>query len=360
MKKQKLSKKVDNKLLKTLPEFDNHFLVVNLHDKKAKLDSYIAIHKKNGLLPSFGATRILEYSTKKDAIRDALKLARLMSYKSAMANLPYGGAKAVIIKPKGKFSREKLFEAYARGLNELEGKFVTGTDVGLCVSDLKYMKKYTKYLVGYLANPEKATALGVVKSLDVALDYVYKNNDYSKHSFAIQGVGKVGFEILKILINGGAKNIYIADIDKNRIKEIVNMYPFIKVVDINIIHKQNVDVYSPCALSGVLNKETMKELKCKIIVGSANNQLENISICEELYKKGIVYCPDYVVNSGGLISVINEYKHGKLEEAKLSRDIDRIPKVLKRILLNSDKKSLSPLIVSDAIGLSIIKNNSLK
>lgn len=360
MKKQNISTKLDKKTLSLFPGFDKHFLVVHLKDKESQLDSYIAIHRRNGTLPSFGATRLLNYSSNEEAIKDVLKLSKLMSYKSALAGLPYGGAKAVIIKPKGTFSREKLLEAYAKGLNEIKGMFITGTDVGLCVSDLEYMKKYTKYLVGYSVNPEKATAEGIIKSLDVALDYVYKNSNYSKHTFSIQGVGKVGFELLKILINGGAKNIYIADIDKKKIKEIITKYPFVKAVDVNKIHCQEVEVFCPCALSSTLNTKSIKELKCKIIVGSANNQLECASICDELYKKGIVYCPDYIVNSGGLISIINEYRYGKLKNLQLTKNINKIGIVLKKILIQSKKKTISPFLISESLGLSIINKNSLK
>ncbi len=352
--KKNNTKIIQPEFLLPLSEYNNHFMVVHLEDKKAKLDAYIAVHKRNKNLPSFGATRLWDYPSKKDGLRDALRLGRLMSYKSALAGLPYGGAKAVIVKPKGKFSREKLLRAYAEGLNELGGVFVTGTDVGLNVGDLEYMKKYTKYLVGYVANPEKATGLGVIKSLDVALLNVFKDKKYEKYSYAIQGVGKVGMEILKILINGGAKNIYIADIDKNRLKEIKKLYPFVKVAPVGEIHKQKVDVFCPCALSGALNDKSIKDLKCKIIVGSANNQLTDIEIGKELHKKGILYCPDYIVNSGGLISVIDEYVYGKQNDKRLMKKINKIAMVLNKIFLESKKKKLPPFMVSENIGLSII------
>ena len=360
MKIENYKNTVPLKILKSFSEFNDHFLVIHLNNKKAKLDGYIAIHRKNNKLPSFGATRLWSYSSGKDALKDALRLSKLMSYKSALAGLPYGGAKAVIMKPKGEFSREKLFRAYAEKLNKLKGIFVTGTDVGLNVSDLEYMKKYTKYLVGYKANPEKATALGVKKSLDSALDHVYKNKTYSNYSFAIQGVGKVGFELLKILIKGGAKNIFIADIDKEKVKEITTKYPFIKTISTNEIHCQNVDIYSPCALSGALNEKTIKDLKCKIVVGSANNQLSDQNIGLDLHKNGVLYCPDYVVNGGGLISVIDEYIYSSPDDKRLNKKVNKISTVLKKIFKESEKKNLPPFIVSGDIGLSIINKNSSK
>lgn len=360
MKIKNYKNAVSVKLLKSIPEYDDHFLVIHLNNKKAKLDGYIAIHRKNKGLSSFGATRLWNYKSNKDALKDSLRLSKLMSYKSALAGLPYGGAKAVIIKPKGKFSREKLFEAYALELNKLKGIFVTGTDVGLTIKDLDYMKKYTKYLVGYNSNPEKGTALGVKNSLDSALEYLYKNKSCSSYSYSIQGVGKVGFELLKILIDSGVRNIFIADIDKKKVKEILTDYPFVKAVDTNQIHNQEVDIYCPCAMSGSLNGKTIKDLKCKIIVGSANNQLTDMSVGSELHKRGILYCPDYVINSGGLISVIDEYVYGKIDEKRLNKNINKISLVLKKIFTESLKKDLPPFIVSNDIGLSIINKNSLK
>ncbi len=360
MKIKSYKNAVSIKLLKSIPEYDEHFLVIHLNNKRAKLDGYIAIHKKNGKLPSFGATRLWNYKSNKDALKDSLRLSKLMSYKSALAGLPYGGAKAVIIKPKGKFSREKLFEAYANELNKLNGMFVTGTDVGLTIKDLEYMKKFTKYLVGYNSKPEKGTALGVKNSLDSALEYLYKNKLCSDYSYSIQGVGKVGFELLKILIDAGVRNIYIADIDKKKVKEILDKYPFVKAVNTKEIHNQEVDIYCPCAMSGSLNHRTINDLKCKIIVGSANNQLLDISIGNELHKKGILYCPDYVVNSGGLISVIDEYVYEKIDGKRLRNNINKISLVLKKIFRESSKKDLPPFIVSNDIGLSIINKNSVE
>jgi leucine dehydrogenase len=359
MNKNKINK-LSVEILKPLVEFDNHFMVVNICNKEVQLDAYVAIHKKNKDLPSFGATRFWSYPSKKDGLRDALRLGKLMSYKSALAGLPYGGAKAVIVKPKGKFSRTKLLKAYAEGLNELGGIFVTGTDVGLTVADLEGMKKYTKHLVGYVANPEKATGLGVAKSLDAALIYNYKDKKYSKYSFAIQGVGKVGTELLKILIKGGAKDIFVSDIDKKRLKQIKKEYPLVKIVPVDKIHKQKVDVFCPCALSGVINKKSIKDLKCKIIVGSANNQLAHDSIGKELHQKEILYCPDYVVNAGGLISVTDEYVYGASNDKRLNKKIDKIASVLNKIFNESKKSNLPPYIVSQDIGLSIINKNSLK
>lgn len=357
IKLNKLKNLSSEKLLyEKMPEFDKHSLVVELNNPKAKLKGYIAIHRKKKF-PSFGATRFWDYKSKKKALEDVLRLSKLMSYKCAMAGLPYGGAKAVIIRPKGKFDMEKLLEAYAEELNKLDGKFVTGTDVGLSVSDLHNLKKHTEHLVGFSSNPEEATAIGIANSLSTSLNYLYRNNDYSKYSFAIQGVGKVGGELLNILVSNGAKNIYIADIDKKKIKEIKNKYPFVKCVSPNKIYSQKVDVYCPCALSGALNGETIKKLKCKIIVGSANNQLENKLIGAKLHEQGILYTPDYIVNSGGLISVVDEFRHGKSNKERLLKDINKISTKLKKILEESNKKNTPPVLIAEKMSLLIFNKN---
>lgn len=358
MKKSENKNLISLKTLKSISEFDDHFLVLPISNKSANLEGFISIHRRNKNLPSFGATRLWSYSSKKDALRDSLRLSRLMSYKSAMAGLPYGGAKAVIIKPKGSFSRKKLLKAYSDELNKLNGFFVTGTDVGLSVSDLEYMKKYTKYLIGYSANPEVATGMSVAVSLNSALNFIYKNKKYSNYSFAIQGVGKVGKELLKILIDGGASRIYISDIDNKKIKDVITKYPNVKVVGVNEIHKQEVDVYCPCALSGALNSKTIKELKCKIIVGSANNQLSDNSVGYDLYKKGILYCPDYIVNSGGLISVIDEYLYKDSDSQRLTKKINKIGPFLSKIFKESANKKIPAFVLSGDIGLKIINKNN--
>lgn len=342
-----------NEFLKKMPEFDKHLLVVSLDNKPAKLKGYIAIHRKKKL-PSFGATRFWDYKSKKAALKDVLRLSKLMSYKCAMAGLPYGGAKAVIIKPRGKFSKEKILKAYSAELNKLKGIFITGTDVGLSISDLYNAKKYTEYLVGFSTNPEEATAIGVADSLSVSLDHVYGISEYSKFSFAIQGVGKVGSELLDILILGGAKNIYIADIDRKKVKELKKKYPFIKSVSPRKVYNQKVDVFCPCALSGDLNSKTIKQLKCKIIVGSANNQLENEDVGKQLHQQRVLYAPDYIVNSGGLISVVDEFRYGKSNKERLYRYISKISINLKKILRESKKKNEPPFIIAENIGLSII------
>ena len=353
MNKIESSKLLTKKDLKLVPGFDNHFLILELNNPATKLHGYIAIHRKNGTLPSFGATRLLKYPSDKEALKDVLKLSKLMSYKSALAGLPYGGAKAVLIKPKGKFSREALFKSYATILNSLKGQFITGTDVGLTIADLESMKNDTEYLVGYFSNPEKYTALGLFFVIETTCQKIFGTKSMKDRTFAIQGVGKVGSEFLKIVYKD-AKSIYISDTNKERLSYIKKLFPKVKIVDVDNIHKQKVDVYMPCALYYTLNKKSIGDFKCKIIIGSANNQLESADIADKLYDKGIFYGPDYIVNSGGLISVVDEYKNSSIDNTRIKSNVKNIQRIMSEIIKNSEKENKSPERIADKLAKKII------
>ncbi|MBK5215812.1 MAG: hypothetical protein JJE53_03340 [Candidatus Pacebacteria bacterium] len=349
----KIRNLIKKKFLKTMPEFDKHLFVVELLDPSSKLEAYIAVHRIRGSKPSFGATRFLNYKFKKDALNDALRLSRLMSFKSIMAGLPYGGAKAVIIKPKGKFSRKKLLDSYTKGLNELAGKFVTGTDVGLNLEDIKEMKKNSKYLVGLKSNPEKYTAIGLGFSIQMISKKLFGSESFKNRTFAIQGIGKVGYEFLKIIYKD-ASAIYVADIDKNRLKFVLEKFPNLIIVDTNDIQKQVVDIYMPCALSHTLNKKTVKDLKCKIVIGSANNQLESEGIADLLHDKGIFYGPDYIVNSGGLISVVDEYEAHNFNASRIKKKVSKIKKIMNEVIAKSYRQKISPERIANKIAKKIL------
>lgn len=345
---------LDKRLLEKMSEYDEHSIIIPLDNKSVKLKGYIAIHRLRKNHSSFGATRFLKYKTRKEALRDVLKLSKLMSYKSALAGLPYGGAKAVIMKPTGKYSKDKILKVYASELKKIKKKFTTGTDVGLTTKDLGIMIRETDNIVGFSVNPEYATAYGIILSLKEALNRLYGNSNYSKSSFAIQGVGKVGSELLSMLVKKGVRNIYIADIEISKTNSFKKKYPFIKVVSPNKIYSQKVDIYCPCALSGALNTKTIKKMKCKIIVGAANNQLESKFIGDRLHKMGILYCPDFVVNAGGLISVVDEYQYNKPNKARLHKRIQKISTTLKIALSQSKKRDIPPYIIVEELGSMII------
>lgn len=335
-----------------LPEFENHNSVISIFNKEKKLHAYVAFHRGGFKNPAFGATRFMEYDTEEDAIRDVLRLSRLMSYKNAISGLPFGGAKGVIIKPKGKFNRKELLEEYAKHIERLNGSFITGTDVGLNISDLRIMMKKTKYMVGVFNNPEKATAKGVYYSFLVLAKNVFNQSNLKDLSFAIQGLGKVGGELLS-LIYPYASKIYVADIDSKKIQKFKKEFPNIEIVDTKKIHTQKVDIFSPCALSHTLTSKTISAIKAKAICGAANNQLKSIEVGDILHKLGIVYCPDYLVNAGGLIAVAKEYLDKKASTDNLDVKLKEIGSKLEKILIESKKTNKAPVIISEEFSVKV-------
>ncbi len=337
-----------------LEEFDNHNLVQFIFDEKTGLRGFIAIHRRGNNKPSLGATRLWKYQAEIYALRDALRLSKAMSYKSALAGLPYGGAKAVLIfSPKAKKYRSQFFIAYANKLNDLGGRFVTGTDVGVTDNDVRVMRKYTPYVIGSKVDPAYYTALGVSLGVKEALRYLFGSVAIAGHSFSVQGVGKTGLRLLE-LIYPEADKVFIADIDKGKIKKVKRQFKRVKVVSPTEIIKQKVDVFCPCAVGGVLNAKTAASLHCKIVAGSANNQLKDEHIDTLLYKLGILYAPDYVINAGGLISVVDEMEKVRPSKNRILRRISSIPDALRTIFERSRQGKKSTGLIADKIAKAIL------
>lgn len=337
---------IEQQSIKDLPEFDKHVFVSFIYDHKTGMEGFIVIHRKNPLLPSFGATRLWHYDSHTDALKDALRLSKMMSYKAALAGLKCGGAKAVIMQPKELKDHKPFLRAYAERMNFIKDQFVTGTDVGLTQKDLSIMKEETSNIVGFNDNSTEFTALGLYYSIKRCLGEVFEDEEIQGRTFAIQGLGKVGSELLK-LIYKDARKIYVSDIDSERVKEIKRQYPNVVSVQPEDIHKQKVDIFSPCALSQSLNSHSINELKCSIIVGGANNQLEHEGIGSLLYKLGILYAPDYVVNAGGLIAIFDEYEHKQYDKKRVGEKVMRIKNVLSKILIESDKKRKATNLIAN-------------
>lgn len=341
--------------IENLPEFDCHEFVSFFDSEKIGLKGFISIHRKCPSMPSFGATRMWRYESESGALRDVLRLSRLMSYKSALAGLKCGGAKCVIIADPNcskKGVRERILEAYASKVNMLGGNFVTGTDVGLNQKDLCTMKKISRHIVGFNNNSTEFTALGVYISMKESLNNIFGKEDIAGRSFAIQGTGKVGAEILK-MIEGEAAKVYISEINPHRLESVKKQFPRVIVTEPGEIHKMSVDMFVPCALSGPLNQVSIKELRCKIIVGCANNQLENEEIGNVLYNKGILYAPDYVVNAGGLIAVVNEFENKDYDKGMLTEKVLAIRQTLHKIFDISSKQKKATNLVANQMAETI-------
>ena len=330
-----------------LPEFDLHEEMISLENRSLGVTGYIAIHRKREGVPSLGATRIWSYPTKREAVQDALRLSRLMTYKAAFAGLPYGGAKAILTtSPDISVSRSVLFSWYAEMINALDGRFVTGSDVGMGYDDVKTMREKSRFVIGAGVPAGYYTALGVVEAIRAALEELYGSADISGRTFAVQGLGKTGRELVRLLHGSGAR-IYVADIDKDKTRQAEADFPGVLGVSSTDIHKAAVDIFSPCALHHSVNALTAPELGCKAIVGSANNQMESEVVESLVYDRGIVYAVDFVANSGGLLSVVDEYEHeGQHSHERIIRALIPMRKRLKEVFLKSRLEHLPSGIVA--------------
>jgi leucine dehydrogenase len=283
-----------------------HEQVVFCHNKDAGLKAIIAIHS-TVLGPALGGLRMWPYKSEQEALNDVLRLSRGMSYKNAVAGLNIGGGKAVIIGDPNKDKSEVLFRAFGRFVDSLGGRYITAEDVGIDVNDMEYVLKETEFVTGVhqvhggSGDPSPFTAYGTLQGLLASLSVVYGNEEVGERTFAVQGLGHVGMEYLKLLRERGAK-CYVTDINPALVERAVNEFGAV-AVGTEEIYDVDADVYSPCALGGTVNDKTLPRLKCKIICGAANNQLASDAIGDEVEKRGILYAPDYAVNAGGVMNV---------------------------------------------------------
>jgi leucine dehydrogenase len=275
-------------------------------DKATQLRTIVAIHDSR-LGPALGGCRFIEYDTDDDAYIDALRLARGMTYKAALAGLGHGGGKSVIIKPKRHFDRVALFRAFGKFIEDLRGHYITAEDSGTGLEDMEIIRTVTKHVTGIdpthggSGDPSPFTAYGTIQGLLAALQVKFGNEDIGKYRYAVQGAGHVGMEFIKLLREHGAK-VYVTDINPALVEQAVREHGC-TAVGLDEIYDTDAEVYSPCALGGTVNEATLPRLKCQIICGAANNQLANEAIGDEVEKRGILYAPDYAVNAGGVMNV---------------------------------------------------------
>lgn len=304
------------------PEFDHHEEVAFCHDEESGLKAIIAVHDTT-LGPSLGGTRLWNYSSSAEALTDVLRLSRGMTYKSAMAGLPLGGGKAVIIGDAKTIKSEQLFRAYGRFINSLGGKYITAEDVNIRTSDIDIVAQETQHVAGTAdkaGDPSPHTALGTYLGLKAAAKHRLGREDLNGVKIAVQGLGAVGYDFAKYCREDGAELI-VTDINEEALERAKNELGA-TVVGLDEIYSVDADIYAPCALGATINDETLKQLKCKIIAGSANNQLANPKHDKIVKDMGILYAPDYVINAGGVIHVCSEAANMSLEETdKRVRDI---------------------------------------
>lgn len=286
-----------------------HEQVVFCHNKDVGLKAIIAIHDTT-LGPALGGTRMWPYRSEEEALNDVLRLSRGMTYKNAVAGLDIGGGKAVIIGNPATDKSEALFRAFGKFVDSLGGRYITAEDVGIDVNDMEYVFRETEYVTGVhqvhggSGDPSPFTAYGTLQGLMATLNRAHGDEEVGKYSYAVQGLGHVGMEFVKLLKERGAK-IFVTDINKDLVDRAVDEYGA-QAVGLDEIYDVDADVYSPCALGGTVNEQTLPRLKAKVICGAANNQLANNAMGDEVEKRGIVYAPDYAVNAGGVMNVALE------------------------------------------------------
>lgn len=271
-------------------------------DEAAGYQGIVVIHS-TVLGPAVGGTRYWSYKTEEDAIIDGLRLARGMTYKNALAGLPCGGGKSIVMRKAGDVDREQLFRAHGRMVNSLGGKYITAEDVGTSPADMEYILKETNHVAGLQGrsgDPSPHTARGVFRAMQAAAKFRWGSDDLRGKTVAIQGCGHVGYFLAGELARMGAKLI-VTDVDGAKVKRVVDEYHASAIAPENI-YSASADVFAPCALGGVVNDQTLPQFKVELIVGAANNQLLEPRHGDLLEQRGILYAPDYAANAGGIIN----------------------------------------------------------
>lgn len=288
-----------------------HEQVIFCRHRGSGLKAIIAIHDTT-LGPALGGCRMATYGSTEEALEDVLRLSRGMTYKCGAADVDFGGGKAVIIGDPKRDKSPELFRAFGRFVGGLNGRFYTGTDMGTSPEDFVYASREAECFVGL---PEShggsgdtsiPTAFGVLQGMKATATVLWGSESLSGRTVAVQGVGKVGTRLVRLLMEEGARCL-IADLDKSRVEALREEFPEgVEAVDVETVHAASCDIFAPCAGGGVINDKTVEELKCRAVVGSANNQLEDDRHGDRLHERGILYAPDYLVNAGGLIQVADE------------------------------------------------------
>jgi len=286
------------------------------HDPSCGYLGIIAIHDTT-LGPALGGTRFWKYDSTEAAITDALRLARGMTYKSAVAGINLGGGKSVIVGDNKRADREALFRAHGRFVETLNGRYITAEDIGTSPADMEHIKLETDHVAGLLGlsgDPSPVTAYGVYVGIKAAAKDRWGNDSLAGRTVAVQGAGKVAYYLCRHLHGEGVK-IIVTDIDQEKVKRVV-AETGAKAVAPDVIYAQAADIYAPCALGATINDDTLRRLKVEIIAGGANNQLAENRHGDELESRGILYAPDYVINGGGVINVYGEIHRWPAERAQ--------------------------------------------
>ncbi|KTD14981.1 Leu/Phe/Val dehydrogenase [Legionella israelensis] len=322
---------------------DLHFKV----DSELGMKAIIAIHSTK-LGPALGGCRFIEYPNTMAALKDAMRLARGMSYKAASVNLPLGGGKAVIIKPQRSFDRASYMHAFGKFVNELNGRYITALDSGTELADMDIIAEHTSYVASLSksnGDPSPYTALGVLRGIQAAVAFKLGKDSLKGLHVAVQGLGHVGYQLCRLLSEEGAK-LSIYDVNPAVVSKAVEEMGA-QAVNADQIYKIPCDVFSPCALGAVINDMSINQLQTSIIAGAANNQLAHASHGKLLHEKGILFAVDYVLNAGGLIYAASKYLNTTIRN--VNEQIDGIYTSLMEIFHRSAQENLPTSEIADTL-----------
>ncbi|MFC4160355.1 Glu/Leu/Phe/Val family dehydrogenase [Chitinimonas lacunae] len=332
--------------------YDAHEQVVFASEPRSGLKAIIAIHNTH-LGPAMGGCRMWEYVNERAALVDALRLSRGMTYKNAVAGLPIGGGKTVILGNPKTDKTPALFEALGEALERLGGRYVTAEDVGTSPADMAHVARRTSFVAGLgdSGDPSPFTALGCFVGAQAAVRHHLKRDSLEGLIVALQGLGHVGFDYARRLRQAGAR-LVVADIDQGALERARSELSA-EVVPVDSIYDVEADIYAPCALGATLNEDTLGRLRAKIVAGAANNQLATPDIGDKLRQRGILYAPDFVINAGGIIKVCYEYF--QKPDSEIEGHVCRIADTLTEVFQRADREQLPTSVVADRVAESRFK-----
>ncbi len=334
------------------PAPSGHEQVVFCYDAPTGLRAIIAIYS-TALGPALGGTRFYPYPSEDAALADVLNLARAMAYKNALAGLDHGGGKAVIIGDPARLKSEALLRAYGRFVQSLNGRYITACDVGTYSEDMDIVARECRHVTGKTelnggaGDSSVLTAFGVFQGMRAAAEHAWGTSSLEGRRVGVEGVGKVGRRLVDHLIEAGAQ-VVICDVNPGAVQSVRARHPSVEAAaDRDRLLASAIDIFSPCALGGSINDDTMAMLNARIICGGANNQLAHPGIEKLLADRGIVYAPDYMVNSGGVIQVADELGGFSLERARAGAA--RIFDTTRKILAIADEEDVPPAVAADRL-----------
>lgn len=313
-------------------------------DPAAGLRAVIGVHS-SVLGPALGGTRFRPYASVDEALTDVLRLSRAMTYKAAGAGLPLGGGKAVIIGDPHADKSDALLEAFGRAVDALGGTYVTAEDVGTTVDDMVVVARTTRHVTGLpvsmggSGDPSPVTAHGVLAAMRATAEFLWGTPDLTGRTFAVQGVGKVGRTLVELLVGAGAE-VVAADVDRAAVEGAARDLG-VEVAEPDAILEVACDVLAPCALGAAINRRTIPRLRCKAIVGAANNQLEEPDDAERLREAGILYTPDFIANAGGIINIVEEFKPGEYSQERALGQVQKIRDTTAEVLARAAREGIT-------------------